>query len=179
LENASFETIRSDQVPGWQVAALVNWQPGEDFSPDFSYGQPDFGYADDSRRVISGTTLMISTYQWVKFSVTLYQTVELEPGSEIQFEIMARGYADNGGIQLRAGIDPDGGAACQDGLWSDTVVRDQFGGIALLQAPEAVVGEEGRVTVCFFSEPQYAAAHSAAFFDEALLSVLPPAEWTG
>jgi len=174
LENGDFEEILPDSVPGWEVAAVVNWEPGDEFNPDASYARPEFRPADDPRRAINGSTLQIQTYQWVKFKVTLYQTVEVEPGSRVQFEAMAGGYSSGGGIQVRAGIDPNGGAACEDGSWGDLLVVDQAMGAALLRSPEVVVGSEGLVTVCLFAEPQYAVTHNAAFFDDARLLVAPP-----
>jgi hypothetical protein len=176
LENAEFDRVEPDRVPGWELEALVNWEPGQEFSPDHSYGQPNFAPANDSRRVIDGSTLMIDTYQWVKFSATLYQTVPVEPGDRVQFEISARGYSEGGGIQVRVGIDPAGSAACQDGLWSEMLIIDQQRDVVRLNSPEAIAGSEGLVSVCFFAEPQFAVIHNAAFFDQASLSVLPPEE---
>jgi hypothetical protein len=174
VENGDFEEILPDSVPGWENVSLITWQPGEEFNSDSSYGRPEFTRASDPRREINDSTLMVSTYQWVKFSVTLYQSIEVEPGSRVQFSISARGYSENGGVQLRAGLDPEGGGACQADSWGDTVVTDQFSGMASLVSPEGVVGEDGVVTVCFFAEPQYAAEYSAAFFDDAELTVASP-----
>jgi len=174
LQNADFEDIAFDFVPGWELAAVVNWQPGDDFNPDTSYARPEFKSADDPRRVIRGSTLQIQTFQWVKFKVTLYQTVEVPPGSRVQFQIYANGFSNVGGIQVRAGLDPHGGVACQEGVWSEMLIIDQNSGVVTLSSPQAVAGPDGRVTVCFFAEPQYAAIHNAAFFDEAVLTVQSP-----
>lgn len=176
LENADFEDILPDRVPGWELAAVINWRPGDDFNPDTSYARPEFKPADDSRRIINGTTLQIQTYQWVRFKVTLYQTVELEPGARVRFEAKARGYSSGAGIQMQVGIDPHGGAACAEGLWGELRVIDQTMGMITLRSPEGVVGSEGRVTVCLFAEPQYALIHNAAFFDDAVLWALPPTD---
>lgn len=174
LENADFEAILPDRVPGWEIEAVVNWEPGEEANPDTSYGRPEFKPADDSRRVISGSTLQIQTFQWMKFKVTLYQVVDVEPGSRVRFEIDARGFSSEAGIQVRAGIDAQAEPACRDGSWSETQVINQGSGIVALRSPEVVVGEEGQVTVCFFAEPQFALIHNAAYFDNASLVVQPP-----
>jgi hypothetical protein len=179
--NGDFGDILHDRVPGWEVVAEVNWQPGQDFSAESSYGRPEFRYADDARRVIRGDTLQIQTYQWVKFKVTLYQTVEVPPGSRVRFQIYAGGFSSDesgavtGGIQVRAGVDPNGGTACQNGLWGPQVLVNQQDQVATqLRSPEAVVGPGGEVTVCFFAEPQFAVIHNAAFFDIAELVIEPP-----
>ena len=175
LENGDFEAILPDGVPGWEVAAEVNWEPGDAFNPDTSYGRPEFKPADDPRRVINGSTLQIQTYQWVKFKVILYQTVEVEPGSRVWFEAKAGGYSSGGSILVRVGIDAHGGEACQYGEWSDVQAVDQSRGVILLRSPEAVVAIGGQVTVCLSAEPKYALIHNAAFFDDAKLWMLPPA----
>lgn len=175
LQNADFEDIAPSSVDGWEVAAVVNWQPGEDFDPGSSYGAPLFKRADDSRRVIHGSTLQIeSASQYVRFRVTLYQTVAVEPGSRVTFEIKSGGYSDGGGIQVQAGIDPNGGPACTAGRWSELQIIDQNSEIVTLRSPAGVVGKDGQVTVCFFAEPQYAVVSKAAFFDDATITVEPP-----
>ena len=182
LDNANFDDILPpSEVPGWEVVAVVNWQPGDDFNPDSSYGPPEFKPADDARRVIRGTTLQIQTHQWVKFDVTLYQTATVPPGSQVQFQIYAGGFSGDeggnrvGGIEVQAGIDPSGGVACRDGQWGQVILVDQRQEVATqIQSPQVVAGPEGQVTVCFSAEPQYAVIHNAAFFDIAELEVEPP-----
>lgn len=182
LENAAFDDILPpSEVPGWQVEARVNWQPGDDFNPETSYGPPEFKPADDARRVIRGTTLQIQTHQWVKFDVTLYQTATVPAGSVVQFQIYAGGYSSDeggnrvGGIQVQAGIDANGGAACRQGRWGEAIFVDQRQDVATqISSPEVVAGPDGVVTVCFSAEPQYAVIHNAAFFDIAELEVEPP-----
>ncbi len=169
LVNGDFEDIAFDHVPGWEMTALVNWQPGQEFNPDFSYARPEFLPGD---RQIHGSTLQIQTFQWVKFQVTLYQVITLTAGTRARFEIYARGYSNMGGIQVRAGIDPTGNPACQQGAWGDTQVIDQSSGLVLLQSPAAAVGRGGRMTVCFFAEPQFASQFHAAYFDDATLTIL-------
>ncbi len=174
LENGSFDQIYSERVPGWEVAAEVNWQPGDPFDPATSYGAPYFKRADDPVRYINGATLQIeSAHQYVKFRVILYQTVELAAGTRVQFAAKAGGFSSPGGIIIRIGIDPRGRPACQGGLWSEDMVIDQNRGVVALRSPAATVGAEGRVTVCLFAEPQYAVVSKAAYFDDAELLILP------
>lgn len=182
LENANFDDILPpSEVPGWDVEAMVNWHAGDDFNPDSSYGAPEFKPADDARRVIRGSTLQIQTHQWVKFDVTLYQTATVPAGSQVQFQIYAGGFSGDeggnrvGGIEVQAGIDPNGGVACREGQWGQVVLVDQRQDVAtLIQSPQVVAGPAGEVTVCFSAEPQYAVIHNAAFFDIAELKVEPP-----
>ncbi len=175
LENADFEDILPDSVPGWELEAVVNWQPGDDFDPDASYTFPIFKPADDPPRFIDGSTLQIeSGHQYVKFQVVLFQVAEVAPGSQVQFEIKAKGFSSEGGIMMRVGIDPNGGAACADGEWSEMELVDQGRGLVVLRSPVVAVGARGRVTVCMFAEPQYAVASKAAFFDDARLLVASP-----
>ena len=44
---------------------------------------------------------------------------------------------------------------------------------ALTCVPAVVAGASGRVTVCLYAEPLYAAVSNAAFFDDAVLTVGP------
>ncbi|MBN1956348.1 MAG: hypothetical protein JW900_15055 [Anaerolineae bacterium] len=177
LENADFNQIFIDVVPGWNVAAVVNWEPGDEFSPETSFGAPQFKPADDPVQRIDGTTLQIeSAHQYVKFQLTIYQLVEVIPGSRVQFEIKTRGFSSQGGIYVAAGIDPSGGAACTSGRWGERQLVDQTMGVTLLQSPTVVAGAGGTVAVCFFAEAQYPVASKAAFFDDALLLVIPPGE---
>jgi hypothetical protein len=174
LVNAEFNDVLPDRVPGWETAAVVNWEPGQVSDPASSFAPPEFRLADDARRRIRGSTLQIQTYQWVKFNVTLYQTIEVPPDSRVEFEIYAGAYSDEGAIDVRAGIDGNGGAACQGGVWTDQLYIDQSSGAVVLSPPGTTAGPDGRVTVCFSAETQYAATHNAAFFDAASLTVTPP-----
>lgn len=174
LENPGFEEIFPDMVPGWEVAAAVNWEPGDPFDSNTSYGVPAFKRADDPVRYINGPTLQIeSAHQYVKFRVTLYQAVELPTGTRVQFEAKAGGFSSPGGIHTRVGIDPRGRAACEGGAWSEEILIDQSMGTLTLRSPATTVGAEGRVTVCLFAETQFAVASKAAYFDDALLLILP------
>ncbi len=177
LTNGDFNQILINQVPGWEIAAEVNWYPGDPYDPNSSFAYPKFKPADDPRRFINGQTLQIeSTDAYAKFKVTLYQTVEVDPGSRAQFEILSNAYADGGGMFVRAGIDPTGAPACQRGAWTETMLIDQSFGTVTLRTPAVTVGEGGKVTVCFFAEAQYAVPHKAAFFDDARLIVTLPSQ---
>jgi len=174
LVNGTFDQITPAEIPGWTISAVANWFAGQPYDPENSYAYPKFKYADDPARFITGNTLQIeSTDQYAKFQVTLYQVVNVPAGTQVQFEIKAKGYADEGGIQVRAGIDPNGGAACEKGQWSAMQSINQNDGLVVLRSPRVRVGTEGRVTVCFFARPDWAVPHKAAFFDDAQLLVFP------
>lgn len=174
LVNATFDQITPFEVPGWTVSAIANWSAGQPYDPESSYAYPKFKYADDPLRFITGNTLQIeSTDQYAKFQLTLYQVVNVPAGVQVQFEIKAKGYASAGGIQVRAGIDPRGGAACEKGQWSATRSINQNDGLVVLRSPRVRVGPEGRVTVCAYARPDWAVPHKAAFFDDARLLVSP------
>ncbi len=174
LANARFDTITPFEITGWVVDPVVNWHPGEPYDPNNSYAYPKFKYADDPARFITGNTLQIeSSDQYAKFQVTIYQIVSVPPGTKVQFEIQAKGYSDEGGIIVRAGIDPRGGDGCGRAQWGQTRVINQNDGQVALRSPQVRVGEEGKVTVCFFAQPEWAVPHKAAFFDDARLVVFP------
>ncbi len=174
LVNGTFDQITLYEIPGWVVDPVVNWSPGEPYDPNNSYAHPKFKYADDPRRFITGNTLQIeSTDQYAKFQLTFYQTVNVPAGTQVQFEIKAKGYADEGGIQVRAGIDPAGRSSCEGARWSETRSINQNDDLVVLRSPRVRVGSEGRVTVCVYARPDWAVAHKAAFFDDARLLVFP------
>ncbi|MEA3340868.1 MAG: hypothetical protein U9R15_12970 [Chloroflexota bacterium] len=175
LENPTFENIQGNSIPGWHTGSFVNWAPGDDFDAAASYAAPRFHQADDQRQWIDGPTLQIDTEPWVKLRAWVFQTVEVEPGSSAQFEVQARGFVEDtaGGYILRAGLDPDGGEGCEAARWGDERIANQDDGVITLTAPEATVGQAGRVTVCLFAETQFAQVYHAAFFDDAALTVLP------
>lgn len=177
LENRTFEGILDNSIPGWQTGAFVNWVPGDEFDPATSYAAPRFHQADDPSQWINGLTLQIDTVPWVKLRAWVFQTVEVEPGSRVQFQVRASGFVKetSAGYILKAGVDPGGGEGCEATQWGAEQIANQERGIVELVSPEVVVGQAGRVTVCFFAEPEYAQVYHAAFFDDAALAVLPPA----
>lgn len=177
LNNPTFEGIQENLIPGWHTGAFVNWAPGQKFDAGTSYAAPRFHQADDPRQRIDGATLQIDTVNWVKLRAWVFQAVELEAGSRVQFQVEAAGFVKDtaGGYILKAGVDPDGGEGCEAAQWGEEQILNQNSGVAALFSPEAVAGSAGRVTVCMFAETQYAQIYHAAFFDNAALTVLPPA----
>jgi hypothetical protein len=176
LENPTFEGILENLVPGWQTGAFVNWASGGEFDPAASYAAPRFHRADDPRQWINGPTLQIDTVPWVKLRAWVFQTVEVEPGSQVQFQVHAVGFVEDtkGGYILKAGVVPDGGEGCEAARWGAEQIVNQEDGVVTLVSPEVVAGQEGRVTVCMFAETQFAQVYHAAFFDDAALTTLPP-----
>jgi hypothetical protein len=177
LENPTFDNIRENSIPGWQTGGFVNWAPGDTFDAVSSFAAPRFHQADDLRQGISGSTLQIDTTPWVKLRAWVFQTVEVEPGSRVQFQVLAAGFVRDtgGGYILKAGVDPDGAEGCEEAEWGTEQIVNQEDGVVVLISPEVSVGESGQATVCMFAESQFAQVYHAAFFDEALLTVLPPA----
>ena len=177
LENPIFEGIGENLIPGWQTGAFVNWAPADRFDPHTSYSVPRFHQADDPRQWINGSTLQIDTEPWVKLRAWVFQTVDLAWGSQVQFQVRAVGLVKElaGGYILKAGVDPDGGEGCDAARWGPEEIANQEDGVVVLVSPEVVVGQAGRVTVCMFAETQFAQAYHAAFFDDAVLTVLSPA----
>jgi len=177
LENPVFEGLQENFIPGWQMGSFVNWAPGDEFDAVNSYAAPRFHQAGDQRQWINGPTLQIDTEPWVKLRAWVFQTVDVEPGSRVQFQVRAVGFVRHtaGGYLLKAGVDPDGGVGCAAAQWGTEQIADQGDGVVELVSPKVVVGPEGRVTVCAFAETQFAQVYHAAFFDDAALIVLPPA----
>lgn len=170
LVNAGFDQINPLDIPGWTVDPVVNWHAGEPYDPQNSYAYPKFKYADDPLRFINGSTLQIeSTDQYAKFQLTFYQIVPVQPGTQVQFQIKAKGYSDEGGILMRVGIDPHGGKGCDKAQWSETRTVSQNDDMVVLRSPRVRVGSEGQVTVCVYARPEWAVPHKAAFFDDAEL----------
>lgn len=177
LENPAFEGISENFVPGWQIGGFVNWAPGEEFDPATSYAAPRFHQADDPHQWINGPTLQIDTVPWVKLRAWVFQKVEVEPGSRVQFQVRAMGFVKEtaGGYILKAGVDSDGGEGCEAARWGAEPIVNQNDGVIKLTSPEVVAGQAGQVTVCIFAETQFAQTYHAAFFDDAVLTALPPA----
>ncbi len=177
LENPTFDDIRENSIPGWQTGGFVNWTAGDTFDAVSSFAAPRFHHADDLRQGISGSTLQIDTTPWVKLRAWVFQTVEVEPGQRVQFQVLATGFVNDtsGGYILKAGVDPDGAEGCEEAEWGTAQIVNQEDGLIVLISPEVSVGEAGQATVCMFAESQFAQVYHAAFFDEALLTTLPPA----
>jgi hypothetical protein len=171
LQNPGFEGVTNEDIPGWSWWAEDNFTPGGDYNPDTSYETPLFKLADDRARIINGPTLQIDAVQHLKFKVHVFQTVPVTPTASVGFQVQAGAYSGSGIIQLAAGIDPDGGPDCNNARWSDIVPLNQEQSVRTIVAPEVTAGHEGKVTVCLYAEPLYAAISNAAFFDDAELIV--------
>jgi hypothetical protein len=156
--------------------AFVNWTPGEEFDPGTSFAPPRFHRADNPDQRITGSTLQIDTVDWVKLRAWVFQQVDVGADHRVVFQVSAAAVVEDmaGGYYLKAGVDPDGGEGCDAAEWGGQRHVNQGDGVVILSSPEAVVGEDGRVTVCMFAETQYAQVWHAAFFDDAELTVLPP-----
>ncbi len=164
-------------IPGWQTGGFVNWAPGTDFDPVTSYAAPRFHQADNPDQRINGPTLQIDTEPWVKLRAWVFQTIEVGPGSQVEFRARAVGFVKDvaGRYILKAGIDPDGEPGCDAAQWGVERIVNQEDGIVELVSPEVTTGQAGLVTVCLFAETQFAQVYHAAFFDDAALTVSPPA----
>jgi hypothetical protein len=176
LENPTFDGIQDNLIPGWQTGSFVNWVQGDELDPASSYAAPRFHQAEDSRQWIDGPTLQVDTAPWVKLRAWVFQVVEVEPGSRVQFQVRAMGFVREtaGGYIMKAGVDQEGGAGCGAAQWGEERIVNQEDGVILLTSPEVTVGQAGRATVCMFAETQFAQAYHAAFFDDAKLTALPP-----
>lgn len=176
LKNHAFEGIVDNSIPGWQTGAFVNWASGEKFNPVTSYAAPHFHEAESSRWRINGPTLQIDTARGAKLRAWVYQTVKVQPGSQVRFRVRAAAYVGerSGGYTLKVGVDPDGGEGCQAAHWGVSRIVNQTDGVVLLFSEEVVVSKASHVTVCMFAEPQFAQSYHAAFFDDAKLIALPP-----
>jgi hypothetical protein len=173
LENPGFTGIGGDNIPGWSWWAEDNFEPGGDYNPDRSFDTPLFKQADDPARFISGPTLQIDAVQHLKFKTHVYQSVIVSPNQVVGFQARAGAYSDSGSVMVAAGIDPAGGEGCGNARWGEILYVDQGQTVQNLVAPNAVAGAGGRVTVCLYAEPLYAAVSNAAFFDDARLTVGP------
>ncbi len=173
LVNPGFEGVSADVIPGWSWWAEDNFTPGGPYNPDTSFDTPLFKPADDPVRRINGPTLQIDATQHLKFKVHVFQTVPVSPTMRVGFEVTAGAYSGSGVVQLAAGIDPAGGSDCSKARWSDIVSLNQDTGAQRLVAPRVTAGPDGRVTVCLYAEPLYAAVSNAAFFDDAALTLGP------
>lgn len=173
LVNPGFQGVSADVIPGWDWWAEDNFEPGGPYNPDTSYDTPLFKLADDPVRVINGPTLQIDAQQHLKFKVHIFQTVSVTPTATVGFGVSASVYTDSGVVKVAAGIDPDGGPDCTNADWGEILSLHQDQGVVRLAAPTVTAGANGRVTVCLYAEPLYAAVSNAAFFDDAELIVTP------
>lgn len=173
IVNPDFDLLMPNRIPGWQWGAYVNYTPGDPYDPQNSYAEPMFTAADDPVRRIHGSTLKIETIRWLKFRAWVWQTVTVTEGSTVYFRIKADAFSSIDKLILKAGIDPQGNEGCDGARWTEVRIN-QDDGIVTITSPRVIVGEEGRVTICFFAEPTYPDVNNAAFFDQAELIAYPP-----
>jgi len=177
LQNPTFDGISWNEIPGWRTGAWVTWAPGQEFDKVNAFAEPNFHQADDPRQWINGSTLQIDTVAWVKLRAWVYQTVAVEAGSTVQFEVRAVGFVKElaGGYIFRAGVDPAGRDGCDGARWGEERLANQQDGVIVLTSPKVAAGQTGQVTLCIFAETQFAQEYHAAFLDDAEMIVLPPA----
>jgi hypothetical protein len=203
LDNADFDYIMPNRIPGWEWYAYVNYKSGET-DPQNSFAEPVFTAADDPARRINGSTLKVETVRWLKFRTWVHQTVTVTAGSTVQFSIKVNAFSSTDRLIVKAGVDPTGQPHCDDVRWGETWRINQDDGTVTLMSPrvivaaieneptptvtpdplerktpEPVVPEEeteilGKVTICFYAEPAYPHINNAAFFDQAQLIAIPP-----
>jgi hypothetical protein len=173
LENATFDDITPNNIPGWETGAYVNWHTGEEFDPVSSFAEPHFHKADNPDQRISGSTLQIDTVDWVKLQAWVYQSVDVGANSRVLFEVSAAATLKDpaAGYYVKVGIDPDGGDGCDAAQWGAQRHINQKDGVVTVVSPWITAGDEGQVTVCIFAETQYAQAWHAVFLDNAVLTV--------
>jgi hypothetical protein len=186
LNGAEFDFLLPNRIPGWQWYAFVNYQSGDEYSPETSYAEPLFAAADDPLRQINGTTLKIETIRWLKFKAWVHQSVTVTSGSTVYFRIKAKAFSSVDSLIVNAGIDPQGNDNCSNVRWGKEMQINQDSGVVTLTSPqiiapsaaqedeEEVASNLSRITVCFYAEPKYPHVNNAAFFDQAELIVSPP-----
>jgi hypothetical protein len=170
LQNPGFEGIRDNIIPGWRWWAYDNYSGVYD--PDNSYDTPLFKQADDPTRFINGPTLQIDAAAFLRFKVHVFQVTSIPTNTRVRFQVSAGAYADNEGINLAAGIDPNGGPNCNNARWGEVSATSQADGVVRLLSPDVTVGFSGQATVCLLAEPLSPAVNNAAFFDDAQLIVI-------
>jgi len=174
LQNANFDVLMLNNIPGWEWDATINYIPGREYDPVTSYAEPMFMPADDPMRRIQGSTLKIETVRWLKFQTWIHQTITVPTGSLVTFQIKAGAFSSIDSIMVKAGVDPNGNGNCERARWGEELSINQDSGVVTLSSPRLTVGAEGRITVCFFAEPRYPDVNNAAFFDVAELKVILP-----
>ncbi|RMF31899.1 MAG: hypothetical protein D6759_09350, partial [Chloroflexi bacterium] len=173
LQNPGFEGIRDNIIPGWNWWAFDNYSPKEDYDPATSFETPLFKQADDPARFINGPTLQIDGAGFLKFRAYVFQSVSVGPGTAVRFSAAASAYTDAKAINVAVGVDPNGGPGCQNAHWGTVRKLHQNDGVVRLVAPLVTAGPTGWVTLCLYAEPLYPVVNNAAFFDDAVLIVIP------
>ncbi|MEJ5311238.1 MAG: hypothetical protein WHX52_15855 [Anaerolineae bacterium] len=138
LENADFDNIMPNRIPGWKWYAYVNYKSGPS-DPQNSFAEPVFTPADDPARWINGSTLKVETMRWLKFRTWVYQTVTVTAGSSVQFSIKVNAFSSVDRLIVKAGVDPTGQPHCDNVRWGETWRINQDDGIVTLTSPRVVV----------------------------------------
>ena len=138
LDNADFDYILPNRIPGWEWYAYVNYQSGAT-DPENSFAEPVFTAADDSARQIHGSTLKVETVRWLKFRTWVHQTVTVTAGSTVQFSIKVNAFSSIDRLIVKAGVDPTGQPHCDNVRWGETWRINQDDGIITLTSPRVVV----------------------------------------
>lgn len=162
LQNAGFENIQPNNIPGWQ------WWANRDTD---NLAVPAFKQADDPARMINGATLQIDGVGFTRFQVYIFQTINIPPATLVRFQALAGAFADQGDILVSIGIDSEGRNDCSLALWGNSIQINQSNGIVTLISPQVSAGLKGRITACLSAQSLYPVRSSAAFFDDAALVI--------
>ena len=138
LDNADFDYIMPNRIPGWEWYAYVNYRSGES-DPQNSFAEPVFTDADDPVRRINGSTLKVETVRWLKFRTWVHQTVTVTAGSTVQFSIKVNAFSSTDRLIVKAGVDPTGQPHCDDVRWGETWRINQDDGVVTLTSPRVIV----------------------------------------
>ncbi len=138
LDNADFDNIMPNRIPGWLWYAYVNYKSGESDTQN-SFAEPVFTPADDPARQINGSTLKVETMRWLKFRTWVHQTVTVTAGSSVQFSIKVNAFSSIDRLIVKAGVDPTGQPHCDNVRWGETWQINQNDGIVTLTSPRVVV----------------------------------------
>ncbi len=135
LENPDFDNLLPNRIPGWTWDAYVNYRSGDVADPQNSYAEPYFEAADDAERQIQGSTLKVETVRWLKFRTWVHQTVTVNAGSQVQFQIQAKAFSSLDSLIVKAGIDPAGSGNCFNAVWGPEQRINQDSGTVQLTSP--------------------------------------------
>lgn len=176
LQNPGFANViessdpRQRGLPGWDWQPEVNYVPGQKIDPQTTFITPTLKQADEEIRRIDGATLQIDGASFTRFKVYIFQTVDVEQDTVLRFSVLARAYNDkNYALHVAAGVDPMGRHNCGLARWLAPIPITEQDGVKGLVAPDVVVTDSRRATVCLFAEAPFATNRSAVFFDSAEL----------
>ncbi len=160
------------QELGWpEIVRLIDWTENP-------------VYIGPPARIRSGNRAF-TMYRWGKYQGGLYQRVtDLPPGATATFSVYAHAWACNEDLPpalscgeylfwFKVGIDPTGGLDpwSPNVVWSEDAwyldVYQQVGPV------EAIVGDDGAITVFIFGQAKWPLKHNDAYWDDAALIVTP------